>query len=231
MEKDKENLEKKLAELIMCGVYFTHNAHEYEISQKKNPTEIALKIVSGYHRWKIDVANFFYELGRMEEASFFIEADEVPMVWGGKKYRNIESSDFKILLRNIRKETRRKLLFLRDFKRTIIRATPTQNNPFAFFLSRSKGLYRFIMEGTEICPVHRNAEYFQMLTILKKSFQGTDTLSSKMRITQSVFRRRVISLRKKIAGCFDGVRGLDFIQGEQNRGYRLGERITLEKRD
>lgn len=105
----------------------------------------------------------------------------------------------------------------------------TGGDPFLFYLSRTKGLYRIFREHDEIYPVHKSNFRFQILDALTKDFQKTGELAKVVGITTAKLRPQIAGVRKQIDKKFKGLTGKDFIEGEQNIGYRIGQKITLKK--
>ncbi len=104
-------------------------------------------------------------------------------------------------------------------------------DPFLFYLSRSTGLYRVFQNDTETYPVHRAKQRFQILSNLTKSFQRTEQLAQEIRTAAGRLRAQIVGIREQVEQHFVGIRGKDFIEGEQGLGYRIGEKITLKKRE
>lgn len=109
----------ELEKLINRGVDITHGSQEGDILYSENPVDSMHQVFSDYQIWKDDVRLFFIRNGLDNEASVFFEADDVPLLKGGLAYSFIQSEQSQTLLKNIRKETKIKLDFLRHFLTTL----------------------------------------------------------------------------------------------------------------
>ncbi len=104
-----------------------------------------------------------------------------------------------------------------------------QGNPHLFYLSHRKGLYRVFKEKEECYPIHRAEQRYAILNNLTKTYQNTATLAALLKTTPDKLRAQIAGMRELIEKHFKGIRGTDFIEGEQTRGYRIGEKITLKR--
>ncbi|AKM77756.1 MAG: hypothetical protein UX49_C0016G0026 [Candidatus Wolfebacteria bacterium GW2011_GWC2_46_275] len=118
--KKKKNLskEEQLDELLKRGIHISYDAQEEDILSAEDPADMLGKVFNDYHLWKMDARDFFLKYNYENEENFFFEADDVPMMKGGIAYSYADSPESQSLLKKIRKETKDKLVFLRNFKKT-----------------------------------------------------------------------------------------------------------------
>ncbi|EKD86918.1 MAG: hypothetical protein ACD_37C00101G0004 [uncultured bacterium] len=112
------NKKQQFDELMKRGVHITQDAQEGDILYAEDPFKSLHEVFRDYHLWKMDVRDFFLKYWLDDEANFFFEADDVPMLKGGLAYSYADSPESQSLLKNIRKETKDKLAYLRNFKET-----------------------------------------------------------------------------------------------------------------
>ena len=116
LKKDKK---EQLAQLIRRGVHITQAAQEGDILYADDPADKMHEAFKDYHNWKMEVRDFFLKHDFDNEAAFFFEADDVPMLKGGLEYSYIETPKSQKLLKSIREETSKKLAFLREFSKEL----------------------------------------------------------------------------------------------------------------
>lgn len=102
-------------------------------------------------------------------------------------------------------------------------------DPHLFYLSHKKGLYRVFKEKEECYPIHRAEQRYSILNNLTKTYQNTATLAKLLKTTPDKLRAQIAGIRKILEKHFKGIPGTDFIEGEQTRGYRIGETVTLKR--
>lgn len=101
-------------------------------------------------------------------------------------------------------------------------------NPFYFYLSRTKGLYRaHTGEVKEIYPI-QDTERFSILENLSKDFIETKILADMCHTTSVRLSAQIAGIKKQIEDTFVGIAGDDFIVSEQGKGYRLGDKVKLK---
>lgn len=190
---------------------------------------------SRYLLWKQDVGDFLYSAGFRDECEIFREADEIPILLGGEDLGYFNSPRMRQLRSNIRTEMPRKLAVLRTVRQKLeSKGGPDyagKEDMFLFYLSRSKGLYRVRNAVEEKYPVHTSHYRFKILNTLTEDFQRTEDLAHLIKTTSQKLRAQIRGMRIQIEKHFVGIHGDDFIDGEQRRGYRIGEKITLQKRE
>lgn len=152
---DPEEIQK----LISQGVDITLKSQDGDIPYGENPVDNMHEVFSQYHLWKIAAHDFFWNNNFKVEAAYFFEADSVPMLKGGLAYSYIQSDKSQQLLRNIRREAKTKLEFLRNF---IAKQPPHLQTEKVFFDEHKELLHI----GNEQVEINEKTIAFQIIRVL-----------------------------------------------------------------
>lgn len=105
------------------------------------------------------------------------------------------------------------------------------SNPYLFYLSRRKGLYRKNTTGDDTYPVDPSSIRYRILSGLLTEFQSTNELARAAGTTPDKYRFQIKKLKEMVTRKFHGVTGDKFFVSQQGKGYRLGEEIKLISED
>lgn len=239
--KEQIKFAKEITEFVRKGSEIIMNANTEHLGKWRDDDFIAVEAHQEYMLWKIDVADFLQNK-HIKEWQVFRAVDSVPFVKGGMEYSYRDSEKTQKLLKNIREEATKKLMTLREVRDYAMQSKPKRHEEKdktlfgSFYLDIVNGELRRLPKEVyqaKVITLEPNSGRFKVMKKLIEEKARGNHFSETGELARiggydknKTCRTTIGTMRKKIADVF-GVCDKEFIDGTQNQGYRIGDKINI----